>query len=328
MKKIIESKLFLLLVVAIFVFSSFAVSGAVHAQDDEEHISFAGSNPGGLMYYLVGVGGDVFTRESDTYNVTQVSTGGSTENTFRLMDGSADMGISYNSHMYLAIQGEEPFDGEDGGENINAMAKIYDGMSKIVVREDSDIQTMEDLRGKSVALGPPGSGTVWNARNILDALGLLEDIDTEMLSFDDAGRAVQDGHLDAFSQSSAPAASVTELNETVGARVISLTEEEMEKVVEKYPFYYGDHMSGEYYPGIDEAYVPHFDVSWGVNANVSEDAVYEILSIAYEYHDELIEGNVAWSGLSPTIEAFKDLGIPVHPGAEQYYKDQGLWPEE
>lgn len=326
MKKIINSKLFIFLVVATFVFSSLAISGVANAQD--EHISFAGSNPGGLMYYLVGVAGDIITRESDTYNVTQVSTGGSTENTLRLMDGSADMGISYDAHMFLAIEGEEaPFD-QGGGENINAMAKIYDGMSKIVVREDSDIQEMEDLRGKTVALGPPGSGTVWNARNILDALGILEDVEVEMLSFDDAGRAVQDGHIDAFSQSSAPAASVTELNETVGARVISLTEEEMAKVSEKYPFYYGDYMSGDYYPGIDEAYVPHFDVSWGVNVNVSEDAVYEILSLAYEHHDELVDGNVAWSGLSPNIESFQNLEIPIHPGAEKYYKDQGLWPEE
>lgn len=325
MKKLINSKLFLFLVVATFVFSSLAVSGVAHAQ--VEHISFAGSNPGGLMYYLVGVAGDIFTRESDIYNVTQVSTGGSTENTLRLMDGSADMGISYDAHMFLGIQGEEaPFD-QGGGENINVMAKIYDGMSKIVVRADSDIQEMEDLRGKTVALGPPGSGTVWNARNILDALGILEDVDVEMLSFDDAGRAVQDGHIDAFSQSSAPAASVTELNETVGARVISLTQEEMDMVSEKYPFYYGDYMSGDYYPGIDEAFVPHFDVSWGVNADVSEDAVYEILSLAYKHHDELVDGNVAWSGLTPSVQVFIDLGIPIHPGAERYYREQGVWPE-
>src|SRR3546814_11359976 len=91
--------------------------------------------------------------------------------------------------------------------------------------------TLFRAEGKKVALGPPGSGTVFNCSNILTALGLLDSIEPQMMTFGDAGRALGNGQIDAFCQSSSPAAAVTELAETPKIPVLSYEEEQERKTV-------------------------------------------------------------------------------------------------
>src|SRR3546814_3165357 len=113
---------------------------------------------------------------------------------------------------------------------LRGVAMAYEGPTYFVTLGDSGIETLEDLEGKKVALGPPGSGTVFNCSNILTALGLLDSIEPQMMTFGDAGRALGNGQIDAFWQSSSPAAAVTELAETRKILVLSYEEEQLAKV--------------------------------------------------------------------------------------------------
>ena len=200
---------------------------------DKTNIAWGGSNPGGVMYYMVGAAGTVISEKLPQYNITQVSTGGSTENCKRLLKGELDMGIVYGPHVYMALHNEGPFKNDPKGTMLRGVSKIYEGSTYAVTLPDSGIKSMNDLVGKTVALGPPGSGTVFNSSNVLRALGLLDKIKPRMMSFADAGRAVENKQIDAFFQSSAPAGAVTTLAETKGAYVIPFTDDELSKIIKE-----------------------------------------------------------------------------------------------
>ena len=91
------------------------------------NISFGGSAPGGVMYYLVGAAGNIISRDLPDYNITQVTTGGSTENCKRLLKGELDMGIVYGPHVYMALHNQGPFKNDPTGTMLRGVAKAYEG---------------------------------------------------------------------------------------------------------------------------------------------------------------------------------------------------------
>lgn len=300
--------------------------GAASAQDVTD-IAWGGSNPGGVMYYMVGVAGTEIGKELPDVNITQVTTGGSTENAKRLIKGELDMGIVYGSHVYMSLQQTGPFEGGDKGTMLRGVAMAYEGPTYFVTLGDSGIETLEDLEGKKVALGPPGSGTVFNCRNILTALDLVDEIEPQMMTFGDAGRALGNGHIDAFCQSSAPAAAVTELAETRKVVVLPYSEEQLAKIAETYPFYHNGTMPETTYNGVPAIDMPFTTVYWVAHERVPAEIVQKVVDIAYAKKDTLAQGHKAWAQMKPDIANFQKLGAPMHPGAEAYYKEKGLWPQ-
>jgi len=310
---------------AVFVLV-FAMTGPSVAQK-KINISFGGSTPGGMMYYLVGAAGTIITKELPQYNITQVSTGGSTENCKRLLKGELDMGIVYGPHVYMALHNQGPFKNDPTGTMLRGVAKAYEGASYAVTLPGSGIKTMNDLVGKTVALGPPGSGTVFNSSNVLRALGLLDKVKPRMMSFADAGRAVENRQIDAFFQSSAPAGAVTKLAETKGAYVIPFNDEEMAKIVKAYPFYYKGTMKAGVYKNVPPSNMPYLTVYWVAHERVPTKAIYDITNLVFQpaIKKQLGDAHKGWKQMAPDTKRFTALGSPMHPGAEQYYKEKGLW---
>ena len=309
-------------------FAAAGLAAPVLAQDKTD-IAWGGSNPGGVMYYMVGVAGTELGKEVPDVNITQVTTGGSTENAKRLIKGELDMGIVYGSHVYMSLKNEGPFASDPKGDMLRGVAMAYEGPTYFVTLADSGIETVEDLAGKKVALGPPGSGTVFNCSNILTALGILDQVEPSMLTFADAGRALGNGQIDAFCQSSAPAAAVTELAETRDVRVLPYSEEQLAQINETYPFYHTGTMPANMYKGVPETEMPYTTVYWVAHERVPADVVKKMLAAAMkpEVKERLAQGHRAWGQMKPDIENFQTLGAPFHPGAEEYYKEQGIWPE-
>lgn len=303
-----------------------AVAGPSVAQDTKE-VAWGGSNPGGVMYYMVGVAGTELGKDLPDINITQVTTGGSTENAKRLIKGELDMGIVYGSHVYMSQKPEGPFANGDKGTMLRGVAMAYEGPTYFVTLGDSGIESISDLEGKKVALGPPGSGTVFNCSNILTALGVLDKIEPQMMTFADAGRALGNGQIDAFCQSSSPAAAVTELAETRDITVLPYTEEQLASISDTYPFYHTGTMPETTYKGVPATDMPFTTVYWVAHERVPEDVVKRMVAAAYDKQDALAAGHKAWAQMKPDIENFQKLGAPMHPGAEAYYKEQGLWPE-
>lgn len=299
------------------------------AAQDKENIAWGGSNPGGVMYYMVGTAGTIISEKLPQYNITQVTTGGSTENAKRIIKGELDMGIVYGAHVYMSQKPEGPFEGGAKGTMFRGIAKAYKGPTYFVTLPGSGINSISDLAGKKVALGPPGSGTVFNCSNIMRATGMLDKLKPSMMTFADAGRALANGQIDALCQSSAPAAAVKELAETKGAVVIAYTADEMKAITSSYPFYVPATMPSTTYKGVPDVDLPYLTVYWVAHERVSAKAVEDILDLVYqpEIKNQLAAGHKAWGQMEPDTKNFLSLGVPMHPGAEAYYKKKGLWQE-
>jgi hypothetical protein len=293
------------------------------------NIAWGGSNPGGVMYYMVGAAGTIISEKLPQYNITQVTTGGSTENAKRIIKGELDMGIVYGAHVFMAQKPEGPFEGGEKGTMMRGVAKAYKGPTYFVTLPDSGIAKLSDLEGKKVALGPPGSGTVFNCSNILRATGLLDKVDPSMMTFADAGRALGNGQIDALCQSSAPAAAVKELAETRGAVVLPYSDEEMGQITGTYPFYVPDTMPSTTYKGVPDVDLPYLTVYWVAHERVPAEAIQDILELVYQddIMKRMVAGHKAWAEMEPDTKNFQALGVPMHPGAEAYYKSKGLWQE-
>lgn len=307
--------------------ASLSALAAPALSQDMTEVAWGGSNPGGVMYYMVGVAGTELAKDLPDINITQVTTGGSTENAKRLIKGELDMGIVYGSHVYMAQAPAGPFADGDKGTMLRGVAMAYEGPTYFVTLGGNEINELSDLAGKKVALGPPGSGTVFNCSNILTALGLLDSIQPQMMTFADAGRALGNGQIDAFCQSSSPAAAVTELAETRDITILSYSEDQLATISEAYPFYHNGTMPEATYKGVPATEMPFTTVYWVAHERLAEDVVKRMVAAAYEKQDALAAGHKAWGQMKPDIENFQKLGAPMHPGAEAYYREQGQWPE-
>src|SRR5690606_436609 len=251
------------------------------------------------------------------------------ENAKRLIKGELDMGIVYGAHVYMAQKPEGPFKDGPRGTMLRGVAKAYKGPTYYVALPDSGIKSLADLKGKKVAMGPPGSGTVFNCTNIAKAVGVLDGIEQRYMTFADAGRALANGQIDALCQSSAPAAAVKELAETKGAIVLAPTDEELKKIGDMYPFYVTDTMPETTYKGVPATRLPFLTVYWVAHERVPAKAVQDILALVYQddIKQRLVAGHKAWAQMEPDTANFIKLGVPMHPGAVAYYKSKGLYKE-
>src|SRR3546814_14056223 len=117
------------------------------------------------MYYMVGVAGTEIGKELPEVNITQVTTGGSTENAKRLIKGELDMGIVYGSHVFMSLQQTGPFKSDDKGTMLRGVAMAYEGPTYFVTLGDSGIETLAELEGKKKAdRTSVGSGTSVSVR--------------------------------------------------------------------------------------------------------------------------------------------------------------------
>jgi TRAP transporter TAXI family solute receptor len=105
------------------------------------------------MYYMVGAAGTIISEKLPQYNITQITTGGSTENAKRIIKGELDMGIVYGAHVFMSQKPEGPFKNGAKGTMFRSIAKAYKGPTYFVTLPGSGIKTLADLKGKKVALG-------------------------------------------------------------------------------------------------------------------------------------------------------------------------------
>lgn len=297
-------------------------SGASNSQSSSEDIRIAGSVLGGVFYaQSASLAGYINNQIEDVRATVEVTSGGH-ENAI-LIEGNNAMGIStaLAIHEFTNGLGDFPKTAED----LTAMAWANPNPMQIVVREDSDIQSLSDLKGKVINPGAKGSGTESSIPALLAPLGMSYDDfgGIEYLSFSEAADGMRDGNVDAiFWLGGYPASSIEELATTVGIRLIPFSEDEIKSVEDEAPFYYETVIPGGVYAGLEED-IPTLAMGsiWLVNKNLSESVVYEITKLTSENIDQLAKGHNAFN----TWEFNRKLEslVPLHPGAAKYYDEQG-----
>jgi TRAP transporter TAXI family solute receptor len=259
-----------------------------------------------------------------------IAANGAIANVNDIQNGRLEAGLTQSDVAYWAYTGTGVFEGREKTTDLRGIANLYPEAVHIVVRKDSGIATVADLKGKRVSLEEPGSGTLADARIILNAYGLSErDLKPEYLKPDVAGRKLAAGDLDAFFfVGGAPVGAISELAATTPIGLVPIAGVQAEKALTRYSFFGWDRIPAGTYPGIAD--VPTISVSaiLVTSAKQNEELIYGVTEALWNSNSrKLLDGGHSKGRLIVKDNATKGLGIPLHPGAERYYREMGMLPK-
>lgn len=281
----------------------------------------------GGVYYPLGVKlSELLNKYSENRITAEASTSGaSVANARALGAGDANLVFIQNDIAYYAYHGYYMF---GGGriEKIRAVAALYPEIVQVVVRADSGINTIYDLRGKRVAVGAAGSGTAVEAEIILKGAGIWEQITPQYLDFRQAAEALKLGQVDAaFVVAGIPTAAVMELAAVTPVSLVEIPGELLSKLrQEGYLFFVSATVPLGTYPGLDrDVRTVAVMAMLAVSSDVPEDVVYTILKIMFDHIGELREAHARAKDI--TLEnALNGVPIMLHPGASRYFQEKGV----
>lgn len=285
-----------------------------------------GSSSVGGSYYLYAGGLSTYLNDnSETLRATAQTTRGSVENVRLLDAGRLQFGFANGGVVYEQKAGSGQFEGASS-DKIRGIATIDIAPLHFVTFAGGNIKTLDDLPGKRVSVGAPGSGSANSTMNLFEAADLVDKVEVQNLGFDESAANMRDGNLDAFSASSAiPMPAVMDLAASRSIALLSISEEVIGRLREISPAYQPVTIPGGTYTGIDGDVltigVPSMFVT---HADVPEDVVYEMVRVMFSDGAGTYMRNIynAWAP-EPGASAFADIGVPLHPGAERFYREQG-----
>ena len=303
---------------------SFAVSMAFGAMASTS-LTFGTGGTTGTYYAIGGVMATVLNPILQESQLTVTSTGASKANIQEIEDGGADLATVQNDVMYYAYTGTDLFSNEGAYDSFRTVAGLYDETVQIVTCND-DIKSVADLAGKSVSVGDAGSGTEFNAKQILAAYDLtFDDITVVNLSFGDSAESLKDGKIDAaFIVAGAPTTAVVDLATMKDVHLVQLDAEHIAKLQEDYSFYTETTIEAGTYKGVDEdATTVSVRATLICYTELEDEVVYELTKALFENQEALAAGHAKFELLN-LEDAVKGISVPFHPGAAKYYEEQGI----
>ena len=258
---------------------------------------------------------------------TAVASNGSVGNVNAINGGAMEAGFSQSDVAYWAQSGTGLWEGQPAVEKLTLIANLYPESIHLVTRADAGINSVADLKGKRVSLDEPGSGTLVDAKIILEAYGLSEaDVKPEYLKPDQAADRMRDGAMDAFFfVGGYPAGAIAELASQHDVKLVPIAGPEVDKLMETYSFFGTDNFPAGTYDGQD-ADVPTISVGAQLvtSADQPEELIYNITKALYNENTQKLFAAGHVKGKQITLDnATQGAGIPFHPGAERFYKEAG-----
>ncbi len=288
-----------------------------------ERITMAGGPPAGVFgIFATGIG-TYLSKNVPNLDVSVAATGGSVENTRRVNAGEAEMGLSFASDIHEAYFGQEQFKGKPL-TNLRVVGVVFFGVAHAITFADSGIRTAEDLVGKRVAVGTPGSGTFASAERVFRSLGIWDKITRIPLLGAQAGEAMSDGKADAFFWTGPePDRVTTEAASKKPIRAIDIyTPATKTDFFKHYPYFARYVFPANAYRGIaEDTPTVGIPVIWYVNRDLAPALVQKMTEAAYNK-----EGNAhmlkvhAGSKDMLTQKALQGVTVPLHKGAEDHWK--------
>ncbi|RDL47291.1 hypothetical protein BLJAPNOD_06131 [Ensifer sp. M14] len=257
-----------------------------------------------------------------------VSSNGSVANINAIAGGSLESGFAQSDVATWAYTGTGIWEGKPAVDKLRAIANLYPESIHLVASASSGINSVADLKGKKVSLDEPGSGTLVDARIILEGYGLSEaDVSAEFLKPDQAADRMRDGAMDAFFfVGGFPAGAIAELASQHKVKLVPISCEEAPSICEKYTFFAADAVPGGTYEGNpEEVKTLSVGAQWITSADQKDDLVYGITKALWnENTRKQLDAGHAKGKMITKESALNGVGIPLHPGAERFYKEAGL----
>lgn len=302
-------------------------AGAASAQE------FISIGTGGVTGVYYPTGGAICrlvnkSRKEHGIRCAVESTGGSVYNINTIKAGELEFGVAQSDWQHHAYNGTSKFEGDAAFPDIRAVFSVHAEPFTLLVRGDSGITKFEELKGKRVNVGNPGSGQRATMEVVMAAFGIgMDDLGlaTEYKGSEMA-KQICDGNIDAMIYTIGhPAAAIKEATTTCDVKLVSVTGPAIDKLVADNPYYRVASIPGGMYAGNDQD-----TTTFGVgatfvsSAKISDDVVYVVAKAVMENIDDFRQLHPAFGNLDPKQMVKAGLSAPLHPGAEKAYKELGL----
>ncbi len=258
---------------------------------------------------------------------TAVASNGSVANAAAIGSGAAQSGFVQSDIAYWAYTGTGIYEGRPRIESLRAIANLYPESFHLVARKDAGIKSVADLRGKRVSLDEPGSGTLVDARLILEAFGLSEkDLKAVYLPAQQVADKLKDGVIDAFFNVSGwPQSAVADLAATVGIDVVPIAGPQVAQLLKQYSFFGADEIPDGTYRGVPRLKTVSVHALWVTSARLPADLIYKVTAALWNANTRKLLDSGHAKGRDIRLEtALTGVGIPLHDGAAKFYKEKGL----
>ncbi len=321
-----------------------AVAFAGTATGAKRFFVIATGGTGGTYYPLGGVLAQALGSKVPEIVVTAQSGNASTANLNLIRSHSIESAFVQNNTAYQAFNGLDQFK-DKPVKNVRGIASLYPEVIQIVARKTVGIKSVKDLKGKSVVPGDRGSGTAVDAENIMKSAGMsFADFGSlDWLSFSGISQRMQDNQADAgFITAGIPTSAVMELASSTPISIVNMEDDLVKKITDTWPFYAKVTIPANTYPGIDQpVQTVAVMAQWVCDLDVPEDVVYALTKALWEPGQYVLQEKDGKPAPAPPANeimatahakgkdvtlatALSGMAIPLHPGAEKYYREKGM----
>lgn len=306
-----------------------AGSAAVYAEEQR----FVTIGTGGVTGVYYPAGGAIcrlvnMDRKEHGIRCSVESTGGSIYNLNAIRQGELDLAVAQSDWQFHAYNGSSEFESDGKNEKLRAVFSLHPEPFTVVASKGSQIKNFEDLEGKRVSVGNPGSGQRATAEVLMEEMGWSMDkfsLAAELKAAEQS-QALCDGNIDAFFYTVGhPSGSIKEATTSCDSVLVNVDNEATKKLVDENPYYRVANIPGGMYRGSDEE-TTTFGVAatFVTSSDVADDMVYEVVKAVFENFDSFKRLHPAFGNLDKSEMVSDALSAPLHPGAEKYYKEAGL----
>ncbi|MCL2000003.1 MAG: TAXI family TRAP transporter solute-binding subunit [Planctomycetes bacterium] len=289
-----------------------------------ERLTMGTGGTAGVYYPLGGAMAQLITNKNPGVEVSAQSTGATGENLRLIQAHDIDIAIVQNDLTHAAYNGEAPFTSKL--QDLRAVGRLYPEYLHVIASVDSGIKQIADFKGKRVSVGARGSGNEANCRQIFDFYGLSYDnIQAIFLPYGETADQFKDRQIDAFVFTiGTPNPAIQDITTLQTIQFVPVDGKARDDIVAKFPYFAKDQIPADSYRGqttpVETLSVQAMLI---VNKNLSDDLVYAITKTIFDNIPELAQSHSKAAEFDLT-KAMNGVTIPLHPGAERYFKEKGV----
>ncbi|MCG8611228.1 MAG: TAXI family TRAP transporter solute-binding subunit [Pseudomonadales bacterium] len=320
--------------IASFVMAtSISLVGAAGVQAAPKEQRFITIGTGGVTGVYYPAGGAICrlvnkSRKEHGIRCSVESTGGSIYNLNAIKEGELDMGVAQSDWQYHAYNGSSKFEEAGANKKLRAVFSLHPEPFTVVARKDSGVTKFEQLKGKRVNIGNPGSGQRGTIEVLMGEMGWDNSVFklASELKASEQSKALCDNKIDAMVYTVGhPSGAIKEATTSCDSVIVEVSGKAAEKLVKDNPYYRTATIPGGMYRGNDND-VKTFGVgaTFVSSSDVPEDVIYQVVKAVFENFDSFQRLHPAFEHLDKKAMTKDGLSAPLHPGAAKYYKEAGL----
>lgn len=289
--------------------------------------SIAAGSPSGLYYPYAGNLAALWSSKIEDFNMKAEVTDASLVNVVQVAVGDSEASFAQGDVVMDAFSGRGKFRASLNADNqdpldIAVLFGLYPNLVHLITHDNAKLNTIDDLKGKKISVGAPGSGTAITALNILETLGISpEDFSIQYLDYIETANAIRDGNIHAgFIVSGIGVAVIVELALTRDIKLINFSDEQMDLIQAQYPSYTPFKLDESIYKGVASVQTPSVWNVLVVNKHMDDELAYQLTRTTFENIEQLRKTMPVAAYTTPE-NAHCLKGVPLHPGAERYFKE-------